>query len=151
LIDKTFATFEANNRIKEAILSGSIISPEEYYSGIQNIQDFLAQTGSRRFIDIPSKYFDDLLNNLTVDITGESRNKAATLQSIDNILAKVAQNPVILQDPNLSKLFNQAVELSGIDFIPSQPQTQSKIQPTSIPTQPAVQKQTEAVLPEAQQ
>lgn len=51
---------------------------------------------------------------MTVDVTGEAIDKSVALESLNNILITVAQNPAVLTDPNLSKLFNKAVELAGV-------------------------------------
>ena len=154
LIDKTFAVNEANNRVKEAVLSGQIISQEEYQSAIDAFSQFIAQDGKRRYIDIPKDYFKDYEDKITIDITGETRNKQATLQTLSSILAQVASNPALLQDPTLLKIFNEILEISGVDIIPEAP-TQPTQQPTSAPKpaqqQSALENQTASVLPTAQQ
>jgi len=153
MIDKAFATNEANKLLKKAVLDGKIVSLEDYVGAIDGLTQFISQQdGKRRFIDIPSGYFKNYSNDVNVDITGESRNKSATLQTLSNILGQVAQNPQILQDPILSGIFGQILEISGVDAIPS-PLTGVSSGKTDIKTPEqttALESQTTAVLPEAQ-
>jgi len=150
-IDDAFSTYQANQRAIESILSGKIISQEDYNLLYQAQKDFLQTDGKRRYIDIPKNYFKDFETKITIDLTGETRNKQATLQSLDNILAKFSSNPTLLQDPNLMGILNQMLEISGINFIPKP--IVSPIQPKAMKgeqQQGQLQNQTEAVLPEAQ-
>lgn len=155
IIDKAFSLNEANTRVKEAILSGNIITMEDYQSAIDGFMQFIAQDGKRRYIDVPKDYFKDYEDNITIDMTGETRNKQATLQSIDNLLVKIA-NPALLQDPNFMGLLNEEIELAGINFTPVAPQPQPTQQPqpqgkVAQPQQSALSNQTASVLPTAQQ
>lgn len=151
IIDRSFAINEANERAKQAILSGKIIGEGDYDGALQALQEFIAQDGKRRYLDIPKDYFKDYQTKITIDITGETRNKSATLQTLSTILSQVSSNPMILQDPNLLQIFNEILEISGVDIIPTVPQQQSPTQKVPVQSQPALTKQTESVLPVAQQ
>lgn len=151
LIDTAFSINEANTRLKEAVLSGKIVTQEEYDQAIEAFRTFIAEDGKRRYLDVPEDYFKGYEKKVSIDITGESRNKQAQLQSLSTILSQVASNPGILQDPNLNKIFNEILELSGINFIPVQPQRAGNVGNVQAPPQPALDRQTQGVLPEAQQ
>ena len=65
--------------------------------------------------------FLDVKGRLTAYITGELKNKSAILQSLDSIFKTVVStyNPNTgqygaLQDPTLSKIFSQIIEMSGV-------------------------------------
>lgn len=154
-IDKAFALNEANNRVKEAVLSGQIVSAEEYEQAIDAFTQFIAQDGKRRYIEVPKDYFKNYEEDVTIDITGETRNKQATLQTLSSILAQVAGNPALLQDPTLSQIFSEILEISGVNIIPvspqQQPQQQQQMKAPQAPQQSAVANQTASVLPTAQQ
>jgi len=153
-IDKSFSTYHTNDRIKQGILEGNIMTQEQYDEVFQFYTQLLKEDGKRRYIDIPKGYFSDFEDKLTVDITGETRNKQTTLQTLDNILAKISANPMLLQDPNLANLLNEILEVSGINFIPIIPQTQPvQTEKANIPEnkESALTKQTESVLPASQQ
>ena len=154
IIDKSFSIYEANNRVKEAVLSGKIIGEGQYDEAVQAFTDFIAQDGKRRYLDVPKGYFKDYEDNVTIDITGETRNKQAMLQSLDNILAKIQANPAILTDPNASQLLSEMLELSGINFMPQPVPQVVPEAPKSSPRSAkpsAVEQNTQAVLPQAQQ
>lgn len=153
IIDRAFAVNEANTRVKEAILSGKILTDEDYQQAIEGLTQFIAQDGKRRYIDIPKDYFKDYEDNITIDITGETRNKQATLQTLSSILNQVSSNPAILQDQTLMQIFNEILELSGVDLIPSAPQMQQPQKTAQkVPQQQsALANQTASVLPTAQQ
>ena len=117
--------------------------------------ELLQTDGKRRFIDIPEDYFKDFKLKLTVDPTGEKKNRSTALQSLDNIFVKVASNPAILQNPDMVKTLNQMLEIAGLDYMYFK-----TVQPVTEPTgsnvpqgksvQSSLQKQTETALPAAQ-
>ncbi|MBP7540369.1 MAG: hypothetical protein KA802_10525 [Saprospiraceae bacterium] len=155
MIDNAFAVNEANNRVKQAILSGNIITAEDYDQALEAFTQFIGQDGKRRYLEIPKDYFKDYEDNLTIDITGETRNKQVALQTLSTILSQVASNPAILQDPTLSQIFNEILEISGVNIIPvTQPQQQQAPQQQKqvpMPQNSALANQTASVLPTAQQ
>lgn len=117
-IDNKFAAREANQRAIDAILSGKIITQEEYDGWIENADQFIKQTKSQRFIQIPKDFYKNLKVKVTVNVTGEQRNKAATLESLNNILITYASNPNLSQDPVASQLLTKIIELSGAGISP---------------------------------
>lgn len=123
LIDESIANFNANEMIHSKNLSGGPLATPEFQAQIT--QDFMGQlkkSGTKREIKIPKEYLD-VKGKLTANITGELKNKAALLQSLDSVFKTVIStfNPntgtySALEDPVLSKIFGQIVEMSGIPF-----------------------------------
>ena len=118
IIDESFATFEVNKKVKELILSGKIVTQDDYDQAVQGFKDLLS--GTKRFLEIPDGYFDDIESKVSVITTNEQRDKATTLTSLSEIMktAIASFNPTtgkfgVLEDPVLSKIFQQIVELSG--------------------------------------
>jgi hypothetical protein len=118
MIDEAFATYEVNEKAKELILSGKIVTQEDYDQAVEGYKSLLQ--GTRRFLEIPDGFFDDIESKVTVVTTNEQRDKAATLTSLSEIMktAIASFNPQtgkfgVLEDPILSKIFAQIVELSG--------------------------------------
>ncbi len=85
-IDKNFSTRTANDKAVEAILSGNIVTPEQYDVWLEGADTFIKQTKGTRFIEIPKNFYKNLEAKVTVNVTGEQRNKAATLESLNNVL-----------------------------------------------------------------
>lgn len=119
-IDNKFTAKMANQRAIEAILAGKDITQEEYNGWIENYDQFIKQTKSQRFIQIPKDFYKNLKVKVTVNITGEQRNKAATLESLNNILITYASNPALSTDPVASQLLTKIIELSGAGISPVQ-------------------------------
>lgn len=117
-IDKNFATRTANDKAIEKILNGLIVTPEEFDAWLEGADTFIKQTKGTRFIDIPKNYYKNLEAKVTINVTGEQRNKAATLESLSNILLTVAKNPNITQDPVLSQVIMKILEISGAGISP---------------------------------
>lgn len=141
-IDKNFSTREANKQAVDKIIKGEIVTPEDYMEWMNLADSFVKQTKGKRFINIPKDFYKNLEAKVTVNITGEQKNKAATLESLNNILITVAQNPGVMQDPVLSQIVLKILEVSGAGISPisltSGIQEQAKMpQPSQIPGQPA--------------
>lgn len=119
-IDAKFSYANANQIAINRILSGGSITPEEYQTFVDNYDMFIKQTKSQRFIEIPKGFYKNLKVKVTVNITGEQRNKAATLESLNNILVTYGANPNLAQDPVASQLLTKIIELSGVGISPIQ-------------------------------
>lgn len=113
-LDHNYAVYQANEEATSRILSGQIVYPEDYESFIQSTKDSLAKNKSRRFLSIPKNYYQDLDAKVYVITTGEQKDKAATLDAINNIMMTYAKNPQALQDPVLALLFKEAVQMAGV-------------------------------------
>lgn len=117
-IDSKFSIANANKMLVQAVLDGRNITPEDYQAYIDNYDQFIKQTKSKRFIEIPKDFYKDLEAKVTINITGEQRNKAATLESLNNILITYAQNPALATDPVASQIITRIIELSGAGISP---------------------------------
>lgn len=158
-IDESFATHLVNQEVKAKILSGQIVSPEEYTAGIDFVKQTLNKRGSRRFLDIDSNYFKDFQPKVSVIITKELQDLDAEKTSLDYILKVFAANPNAMQNPLLAKVIGKQAEISGIlspgDLQTMSQQAQAPQQGAgAIPGQPtatAAMRNSQAVLPQAQQ
>ena len=117
-IDKNFSTRNANDKAVEMIFSGKLVTQEEFDVWVNGADEFIKQTKGTRFIEIPKDYYKNLNAKVTINVTGEQRNKAATLESLTNILTTVASNPALTQDPVLSQVLMKILELSGAGISP---------------------------------
>lgn len=72
----------------------------------------------RKIGQFPDGYWSQVADKLYVDITGERRDKATMLESVNNVLMQYIQlKPQLDVDPNARKLFNQIVETAGLEPI----------------------------------
>lgn len=113
-IDTNFATYKANEAAKVKILSDKVVTPEQYDAYLELEKEMMGKNKAHRFLQIPKNYYKDLKAKVYVLTTGEQKDKAQVLESIANIMMIYAKNPQALQDPVLSLLFKEAVNMSGI-------------------------------------
>ena len=150
-LDDSYSNDEANKKTIEKILGGEIATMEEYAQYKQFAFEAVQQSKAHRFLDIPKDYYKDLDAKVTVNTTGEQRNKAAVLESLNNLLLSIGQNPALLTDPVAQQLFMRIVEISGSGISPISlisaiqeqkaalppPQQQPQPQPMSLEANPA--------------
>jgi hypothetical protein len=126
VIDESLAEYETKQILKKNLLEGKVLSGAEYQEAKDAIKTTLGSLGNKRGFDIPKGYLD-VEGKLTANITGELKNKQATLASLDNILKTIIStfNPntgeyMALKDPTLSQIFGTIVEMSGVPISFSQ-------------------------------
>lgn len=122
LIDESMIAYELNKKAFESAMSDTAdpMTIDMQVEQVAKMQTSLRKLGKKRYIEIPEDYFKDIEAKVTVITTGEQKNKAVVLQSLSEIL-KVIQssyNPntgqfAVLENPELSRIFAEIVELSG--------------------------------------
>jgi hypothetical protein len=141
MIDQDFAAHRANEKVKEALLKGKWTSPEEY----QALLEMEKITGTKRYLEMPDNYFDGVVPKITVNPTGELKNKQAILQSLDHIIDRyiASFNPQtgeygVTKDPYLKKMFDTAIEMAGAGISPASfGKTSSAVAQSAAPMAPA--------------
>ena len=140
-IDDSYANYVANEKVMKLILSGKPIYAEEYEQVVKGIKDSLKATKQHRFLDVPKGAYQGFKGKVTVMTTGEQKNKAVVLESLNNILLTVAKAPQVLTDPKMSQIFGEILELSGSGLSPislglgeGQPMVQPEMAQTNIPS-----------------
>jgi len=123
---------EANKVIKEKILNGELIQNEEIETFKQKTRDEFMKGGNKKFIQILKNEMADAPISVTVSIVGKQKNLSAITDKLVNIFRQIISAPQVLDDPRMSKIFNQILESSGlnpIDFYqkpkPQLPQSQT--------------------------
>lgn len=138
-IDESFANYKQRQVAKTAALdsmrqavSGEIGAQIPDFSEQMEVAKEktlanLEKQGNRRYIKIPSNFFDSFTGKMTLNITNEQKNKQVVLQSLSQILQTVSQsfNPqtgqfAILENPTLVKIFGSIVDASGIGLSPAE-------------------------------
>lgn len=117
-IDDSYATFKTNEQVMELILSGKPIYQSDYAELVNVNKELIQRSKNTRFLDIPKNLYKGWEPKVTILTTGEQKNKAVILDSLNNILITVAKAPQILTDPTLSKVFGKILEVSGSGISP---------------------------------
>lgn len=107
---------ESNEIVKEMILNGEVIYPEEIEALKEQIKaDFMKD--NRKFIEILKDDFKNAPLSISVNVAGKQKDLVARVDKLVNIFRQVAGNPQILEVPQMQKLFNEILEASGLSPI----------------------------------
>lgn len=84
----------------------------------QRVRQEMAPLGNQRFLspgDVTWKEaLKDLEWDLDIDVTNEQHDKSTIFQTLTTVLQTIAQNPMILQDPNAKMVFSKILDFTGI-------------------------------------
>lgn len=137
-LDENYATFKANETVNKLIENGKVVYAEDYKKLVEAEKQLLQQGKQVRFLDIPKGFYGNWKPRVTIVTTGEQKNKAVILESLNNVLLTIAKAPQILQDPVMSKVFSKILEVSGTGISPiTLGLGQTQTQPMQLPEQVA--------------
>lgn len=127
--------FDANiEDIDEIIKLGNALTPEAVAQVEEVARENFMVGGKKKFIKIFKDELKDLPTDVEVIITGENKNNAFIAEKLSAIFAQIAQNPALLNDPLMERLFNEIIEVSGISPMSFSTLRRQAQQPA--PTQP---------------
>lgn len=132
---------EANKYVKEKILNGELVMPDEVEAYKQKVRDEFGAKGSRHFLEILKGEFDEAPLKVKVTIGNKGKDLLAITDKLTNIWREVLANPAILDDPRAAKVFGKILQYSNLDPIdfglakskPQMPQMQQM--PNQMPNQ----------------
>jgi hypothetical protein len=107
------AEFEANEKVKQAILSGQVVTQADMDQLKQSIAQAHTKAGKKRKFKFPKGYFKGDYG-VEVITTGEQKDRQKVLSSLFQIVQVVAQNPNVLDNPTMGRLFNEIMETAGV-------------------------------------
>lgn len=110
-------TSAVNKAIVQKVLSGNIIDYGEVEQMAQSYKDVFFKKGNKKFFKIFQDELKDLPIDIEVNVTGEEKNKALIAEKLGAVFSQIAQNPALLDDPRMAKIFNQILEASGLSPI----------------------------------
>lgn len=129
-------TCRANDLIKEKILNGETIDPQEIDSYKQQVREEFLKGGNKKFIEILKDEMKDAPIDVYVNIAGKQKDLYKITDKLSNIFKQIfsTYNPqtgafAIFEDPRMAKIFNQILEASGLSPI----DYYSKPKPQSVP------------------
>lgn len=119
-VAEKITTKEANKKIKEMVLSGKVVTPEEAQELRMILKEIFLKEGDKRFIEIMKDEFEGLPMDVEVSILGKNKNLAeavSKLNSLFRILFTPGALQAIQQNEELGGLLNQILEGSGMSPI----------------------------------
>lgn len=129
-VAENVATNEANKRIKETILNGGMVTPDQQKVMTDLIKEGLKKGGNKKFIEIIKGEFKNAPLAVKVSVKGKSKDLAARTDKLVNIFRQILANPAALQIPAMAGIFNQILESSGLDPADFSSITKEQIQAT---------------------
>jgi len=128
-IGETIATNQAEQRVKEMILDGKIVTMEDKQMIIDTIKQDFIKSGSRKFFDQLKDEFKDIPVDVFVNIKGKQRYMGKNADAMSNLVRDILQNAERIQQiPGAGKLYNQLLEESGLNAIDYSQITKAPIQ-----------------------
>ena len=107
-------TSQANKFVKEKILSGELVLPEDVEQEKLKIKDSFLKGGRKKFISILKDEFKEEELNVSVNIAGKQKDLAGITDKWTNILRQILSAPQVLDDPRMLKILNKLIESSGM-------------------------------------
>ncbi len=132
-------TSAKNDAIKEKMfnMDGEDITQEKLDAIAKLANENFISGGNKKFIQIFQDEIKDLPLDVQIIITGEAKDNAFVAEKLSAIFAQIAQNPAILDNPLMERLFNEILEASGVS--PMQFATMKPVvQPQNPELSPAV-------------
>lgn len=129
-IDEAFAIINSNKDVTKAVFDAieNDTEPPTQQDQQDNIEEYkkhIKGSGKKRYIEVPDDFFSDIEAKVTVVTTGEQKNKAATLQSLNTIMDTIIKSMspqtgefMALKDPVLRRVFDEIVEIAGSGISP---------------------------------
>lgn len=114
ITNEAFQNYKANQMVVEKLLNKERVTSSDY--NLTKAQAASEIEGEDIYLEIPKGYFKDLRVSVDVVTDDSEVDRAAILEGLNNILISVAQNPQILTDPTLSKVYDKVIELAGINI-----------------------------------
>lgn len=117
MVAERVTTNAVNAKIKDLILSGQMVTPEQQAQMTQAYQQLFSKKGNKHFIEILKGEFKNKPLGVKANVAGKSKNLSGMVDKLTNVFKTVISNPYILASPPIAKLFNKIIEASGLDPI----------------------------------
>ena len=111
---------QSNKRIKELVLNGKMVTPEEAQIMKELIKEQFMKGGQKRFLKIMKDEFKKLPLKLKINVAEKQTNLTENIAKLNNIFRAVftPQGVQMLQsNQGLAELFNDILESSGLSPI----------------------------------
>ena len=116
-VSDALMTAETNSMVKASILAGQNVSPQMVQAYQQLIVTEFKKKGGKHFMKILEGEFKNSTCQVEVNIVGKQADLANKVNKLTSVFRTILTNPYILKSPPIAKLFNQIIELSGLDPI----------------------------------
>lgn len=119
-IDESYALYNANKEFMNAMFDGRMFTRDDYQQAQDQFKNMISKTNKRRFLEVPDGYYKDMKAKLSINVTGEQKNKMAIMESLNSLLQQMlplAQAGVVTTQ-DVQMVLNKIMELSGAGVSP---------------------------------
>ena len=107
-----------NQKVKDLILKGKMVTPEERDLIIDTFKQQILKKGNKQFVEILKGEFKDKLYKVKINVAGKQKNLPQMVDKIVNMFRFIISNPQgfaqLIQVPALQKAFSEILEYSGM-------------------------------------
>ena len=105
-----------NEAMVNVILSGRNPEPGEAEALAESFKLEFSKD-KKKFLEIFKNEFKEDKVDVEVIVAGKQKDMAGMVDKLNNVFATIAANPAILQNPGMSKIFNEILEASGMSSV----------------------------------
>lgn len=137
-VAEKISTKKTNERIKQMILEGKMLTPQEAEMMREVVKQDFMKGGSKRFIEIMKDEFKDLPMDIEISISNKQKNLAEVVSKLNSVFRTLftpGAIQAIQQNKGLSQLLNNILETSGFSPVNFGSITNAMTQPMMSPMQ----------------
>lgn len=113
-ISDQIITNVVNQHIKDTILSGGIITPEQQAQVTDSLKQQFAKKGNKHILEILKEDFKDIEIKIGINVANKQKDLSGMTDKLLSVFQTIVANPYIIKAPPIEELFNQIIELSGL-------------------------------------
>lgn len=113
-ISRTVIDNEANRMIKEKILNGELIAPEEVEAFKAKTMEEFTKNGNKKWVEILKDEFQDTPLAVKVTVAAKQKDLSLIVDKLVDVVRQYLATPLLRQDPVAIKLLNRILEWSGL-------------------------------------
>lgn len=113
-IAEKVARNRVNKAIKDKILDGGLVDPQDVEEYRQFLIEDFARGGQKKFLRILKGEMEGEELDVMTNIAGKQKNLALLTDKVVNVLRQFLATPQLRQDPEMVKLLNVVLESSGL-------------------------------------
>lgn len=109
---KEHNNFRINEAIKKSVLANGKFPSEQELLILEETLN--SNIGDTKFVKVIKGYFNNFDRDLDIDVTGEKHDAAQEVETLNNFMQLLAQNPALMDDPRLKPLLETLAERTNI-------------------------------------
>ena len=101
---------------KQILETGNIPNTEQYQALVQEYTKMYQKEGAHMWIDIEKDFFKNLEYEVSLEVTGESKDVQTWLNNVSMIFKMISSNPILMENPLLKRLLYKMLSAMGMSI-----------------------------------